>query len=397
MREAGLTIAEKMTAFWSGHFATEFVIDEDYVVAPLLYRQNKLFRENGLKNFKDLVMSITLDGAMLVYLGGDLNNAGAPNENYARELLELYTTGLGHYTEGDIKNAARILTGWHAARFVDAPAPNGMFNTYFSAAEHDINAKEFMTVSFPARDAASNTEFLVQRDEVRKLIDTIFLKRPRPVAEFISRKLYRFFVYSNPTANDESVISAMADVFIENNFEIKPVMAALLKSAHFFDNSNIGAQIKTPAEFETGLARQIALPNTEAAADDMTRLGQELFDPPNVSGWPGYRDWITTSTYPIRSEIALRAVATASDERLIELIQSVPDYSTVGTLVENIAALLLPRRLSPERKTNLQGKLLAGAPDYEWPDILANSSSTAARNMRDMLSTIVQLPDFQLC
>jgi uncharacterized protein (DUF1800 family) len=396
MRSAGLTIAEKMTAFWSNHFATEFVVDEDYVQAPLLYRQNKLFRENGLKNFKDLVMSVTLDGAMLVYLGGDLNNAGAPNENYARELMELFTTGLGQYTEGDIKNAARILTGWHSARFQDAPAPNGMFKSYFTPAEHDINAKEFMSVSFPARDVTTNTEFLVQRDEVRRLVDTIFEKRARPVAEFISRKIYRYFVYSNPTAADETIISAMADVFIQNNFEIRPLMAALLKSAHFFDNANIGSQIKTPAEFEVGLARQIGIGNSSEIPSDTNRLGQTLFDPPNVSGWPGYRDWITTTTYPIRSEIALRVVTGASDDTLVAFMKAFPDHGTVASLIDNVAAVLLPRPLSTERKSSLQTKLLAGAPDYEWSDILDKSPSTAARNMRDMLTTIVQLPDFQL-
>ncbi len=168
MRDAGLTIREKMTGFWSNHFATEFVVDLDFVVAPLLYRQNQMFREIGLGSFRDLVMGVTLDGAMLVYLGGHLNVKGKPNENYAREILELHTTGLGQYTEGDIKEAARILTGWKVAQYSDQAAPNGMFVPYFIPRDHDIDAKQFLGISFPARDNDSNTEFLVRRDEVRR-------------------------------------------------------------------------------------------------------------------------------------------------------------------------------------------------------------------------------------
>lgn len=395
MKASGLSIAEKMTAFWSGHFTTEFVLEDDYVQAPLLYRQNKLYRDLGLGNFRELVKSVTLDGAMLVYLGGNLNSVGAPNENFGRELLELFTTGLGHYTEGDIQHAARILTGWRIGRYSDEPAPNGMFRTYFHAASHDINGKEFMTVSFPARDVTTNTEFIVRRDEIHRLIDVIFEKRQRAIAEFVCRKIYRYFVYSNPSGSDERVISAMADLFIQSNFDIKPVMSALLKSAHFFDNANIGAQIKTPAEFEIGLARQLGLAANHPG--EMDRLGQDLFDPPNVSGWPGHHDWITTTTYPIRSEIAHRAVDSISEDSLLTLLSSLPNNSDVAKLTDFLCSLFLPRPLSSQRKTALMGKLLAGAPEYEWADILESSPSTAARNLRDMLTTIVDLPDFQLC
>jgi hypothetical protein len=396
IRTQGVSLQEKMVSFWSGHFTTGFAVDDTtFVVGPLMYRQNQMLRDQAFANFKDLVMSVTLDAGMLVYLGGDLNNSGAPNENYGRELLELYTMGLGHYTESDIKNAARVLTGWRAARFQDKPAPNGMFKTYFDAKSHDINAKEFLGVSIPARDITTNTEFLVQRDEVRRMIDIIFEKRAREVATYISRKIYRYFVYSNPTATDEAVISAMADLFIQSNFEIKPLMAALLKSAHFFDNANIGAQIKTPAEFEIGLSRQLSF--TGSYFEDMLRLGMELFQPPDVSGWPGYHDWITTTTYPIRADLAARAVTGMDDTAMVAFIKSFPDYTNVSALIDNLTAILLPRHMSAERKATLQTKLLGGAPDYEWPDVINNSASTAARNMRDMLTTLVQLPDFQLC
>jgi uncharacterized protein (DUF1800 family) len=394
MTDSPLSIYEKMTLFWSGHFTTEFVADQDYVVAPLLYRQNKLIRENGLKNLKDLVLNITLDGAMLTYLGGNLNSAGKPNENYARELLELFTTGLGWYTEGDVQNAARILTGWRIATFYDKPKPNGAFTTYFIPAAHDTNGKQFLGESFPARDVSTNTEFIVRRDEVKKLVDTIFERRAEAVAKFISRKIYLFFVYSNPSQSDQGVIQAMADLMIKSDFEIKPVVAALLKSQHFFDNANIGAQIKTPAELTIGFCRQLVSPTKPV--DKMAPLGQELFDPPNVSGWPGYHDWVTTSTFPRRSELAQEVVSLLDDTLTIAFIKQFPEYTNASKLIDSVALLLLPRKLSTARKAALMDTLLGGSPDYEWQNILSGSPSTAVRHMKDVISRITELPDFQL-
>jgi len=395
MHDAGLTLAEKMVGLWSNHFTSEFEVDLDYVVAPLLYRQNKLFREAGLGNFRQLVLAVTFDGAMLVYLGGNLNSAGKPNENYGRELMELFTMGIGYYTEGDVKEAARILTGWRVNQFSDEKDPEGAFGVYFEPPFHDVNAKQFMGVSFPARDSSVNTGPKVRQEEVEKLIDTIFEKRANEVARFICRKIYRFFVYSNPSGSDESVIQAMADLFIQNDFELKPVMAALLKSQHFFDNANIGAQIKTPAELVVGMARQLG--TSRNLFGDMKEMGQELFDPPNVSGWPGYHDWITTTTYPVRASVAQSIVNALDDSEVLDFITQFPDHDDVNALVGNMAALLLPRPLSNGRKGIFVQKLVGGSPDYEWPNILSGSPATAARNMRDLLLTLVALPDFQLC
>ena len=394
MRAAGLTAAEKITGFYSDHFATEFVVDLEYVIAPLLYRQNEMFRDIGLGDYRDMMLGITLNGAMLVYLGGNLNTKGNPNENYAREMLELYTTGLGQYTEGDIKEAARILTGWRVAQYSDEAAPNGFLNSYFLPGLHDIGAKQFLGISFAARDVDSNTEFLVRRDEVKKLVDTIFAQRPDAVANFICRKLYSFFVYSNPVGEDESVISEMATIFKQNNFQIKPVLSTLFKSAHFFDNLNIGAQIKTPAEYVVGLARQIAEPSNMVGA--MNEMEMVLFDPPNVSGWPGYREWITTNTYPIRAETASSAINSMSDQEAVGFVQQFPEYDDVHKLMTNLAALLLPRPMSDGRRAALEGKLLQGAPDYEWENIVIDPG-TAGLRIRELLSTIVSLPDFNLC
>ncbi len=395
MRDSGLSIVEKMVAFWSNHFAIQFQVDQDFVLAPLLYRQNAMFRQIGLGSFREMMKQVTLDGAMLVYLGGNLNSVGRANENYAREMLELYTTGLGNYTEGDVKEGARILTGWRVAQFNDNPQPNGIFNAYFLPNFHDTGAKQYLGESFPARDASTNTEFLVRRDEVDKLIDTVFDRRSREVAEFICAKLYRFFAYSNPAADDGGVISAMADVLIANDFEIRPVMSALLKSSHFFDNAMLGAQIKTPLDYEVGLARQLGTDRN--IADDVADMDQEIFEPPNVAGWPGYRTWISTTTYPVRTDVSDAVISALSDQEVIDFINRTSDPSSVSAVVLDVATLLLPRPMSTERQQALQNALLDGAPTYEWNNILTSSPSTAARNMRGMLRTIAQLPDFHLC
>lgn len=396
LTNSGFSIVEKLTFFWSGHFTSEFENDLDFVIAPLLYRQNKLFRFGGLGNFANLVFGITLDPAMLVYLGGELNTKRKANENYGRELMELFTCGLGQYTEGDIQEAARILTGWKVAQFSDKPSPNGIFNAYFSPADHDTNAKQYLGVTFPARDSSTNTEFIVRVEEIQRLVDTLFQQRPDAIARFISRKIYRFFVYSRSGAEDENVIQQMADLLKNSNFEIKAVIRALLKSAHFFDNANLGAQIKTPGEFLIGMSRQFGY--ASGIPNNMTSLDQTLFDPPNVSGWPGWHDWITTNNFPTRATIANTAVTAMTDQAALNFIMQFPDYEDVRKLADNVGALLLPRPLAPERQTSFVEVLLEGQTNEAyWATKIATEPASAARAMRSLLTRIISLPDYQLC
>jgi uncharacterized protein (DUF1800 family) len=395
-----LSITEKMVMFWSGHFTSQFDASDSYVVAPLLYNQNVLFRNNAVGNFHDLTFGVTLDGGMLVYLGGILNTKSKANENYARELMELFTMGFGSgYTEGDVQEAARILTGWRVAQFTDQEDPNGFLNAYFSPNDHDTGSKQYLGVTFSAIDQNSNTEFLVKKNEIQKLVDTIFKQYPQTVARFICTKIYKFFIYSDPAVvsdpNATAVINAMADLLIQNNFTIEPVMRTLLKSAHFFDNMNIGCQIKTPAEYIIGIARQLGY--SVNMADNMTTILQELFNPPNVSGWTGWHDWITTNTYPVRSTIAANAISGMSQQNVIDFINQFPAPTDANKLITALGALMLPRKLATTRHDDLVSRLVAGGKDYEWPSILSSTPSDAARNMRDVLTTITDLPDYQLC
>jgi uncharacterized protein (DUF1800 family) len=346
-----------------------------------------------------MTFGITIDGGMIIFLGGNLNNKNHPNENYARELMELFTMGIGNYSEGDVQQAARILTGWHACRYTNAfRPPSGIFTSYFSPKDHDQGSKQYLGVSFPSVPDAENTEFLVKKNEIEKLIDTIFEQRTQETAIYICRKIYRFFVYSSPGGTDEAVITAMAKIFTDNNFQIKPVISALLKSAHFFDNANIGAQIKTPAEYVIGFARQFNF--VTAMSPNMTAMLQTIFQPPNVSGWTGWHDWITTNTFPVRSKLAADAIAAMTDAQTLVFINQFSDPTDAKQLVKDLGALLLPRPLSQARQDDFVNRLVGGdgaSKDYEWPGILSGSPSTAARNMRDLLVTLVQLPDFQLC
>ncbi|HEY3876047.1 MAG TPA: DUF1800 domain-containing protein [Candidatus Kapabacteria bacterium] len=399
--QASNSIQEKMGVFWSGHFTTQFDLgNESDVVAPLLYRQNELFRQNGLGNFKDLVKAITLDGAMLIFLGGDQNIAAAPNENYARELMELFTCGLGGgYTEADVQAGARILSGWKSPEFTQEDAQKGIFVPFFFPQNHDVGDKTYLETDFPAIPQGSNSEANAQA-EITKMIDTLFAYTANAIATFISTKLYKFFVYSDSDTSDsteQTVISEMANMFMQD-WEIKPVLSALLKSQHFFDNVNIGAQIKTPAEYAIGIARQLGY-SSGSVDGAMTTDNEQFFQPPNVSGWPGYHDWLTTNTYPARtSEQAQTLVNGMSAQDLQTFYQQFPAYNVdVTQLATQIGQLLLPRPLSAARLQNFWQALAGGSQESAWINLVNSDPEEAASNLKNLLNTIIALPDFQLC
>ncbi|MCS6808757.1 MAG: DUF1800 domain-containing protein [Bacteroidota bacterium] len=394
LREA-FPAREKLVLFWSGHFTSEFAFDDMYNPPQLLFRQNQTLRKHCVGDMRQLTEDITLDGAMLNYLGGTLNTKGSPNENYARELLELFTTGLAAYTEGDIKEAARTLTGWRASRFNDEPRPNGNYITYFVPSAHDTGAKQFLGVTIPAREADANTELLVRSGEVRRLIDIIFEQRPQEVSRFLCTKLYRFFVYANPSVRADAVIAQMAVVFRRSNYHILPVLRALCASAHFFDESVIGVQIKTPAEFVIGLARQLDA-NPSQAVRTMNALEQVLMDPPTVAGWESYRSWISTTTYPLRVQYAQELIRNISNEHVTMWARQFPNAESARALVNSIGEFLFPKPLSQSRLQGYLSTLLSGAPEYEWASIMRDTHAAGTR-IKFLLARMAQAPDIQLC
>ena len=404
MRTGGLR--ERMTLFWHDHFVTA---TQTYALAPFAHRYLTLLRTHALGDFRQFVYDIGIDPAMLVYLNGNVNAVGAPNENYARELLELFTMGqydhLGqeNYTQEDIQEIARALTGWVVDYF--------SLQVYFLFFLHDGAEKTVMgrTGAFGYDD----------------VVDILFEERAEAIAHFICRKLYEEFVYAAP---DEALVGELAAVFLENDFQIAPVMRALLKSAHFFDEQVIGARVKSPAELMTGLLIESENEPSEAIRELMPRagffMGQWVLDPPNVAGWPGHHDWLTTTTLPIRwlvqdvmlygdggaQPLDLTTLAaevydaadpyaglylpTALAEHLLPVPVETLDIGEVdGAFVGNLDANPIPDDVldTPHIK-NLAMVFLAGIPWYEW----TLASDDANNRLLGFVRYLLQFPEFHL-
>ncbi len=394
LMSADPTAIEKVTLFWSGHWTSEYEFDNTNMVPQMLYRQYLMLRKNRLGNLRTLALEVALDAAMLYYLGGTFNTVGTANENYAREQMELFLTGIGWYTEGDVKEAARVLTGWRSQLFSDAPAPNGKYTTWFDAAAHDTGAKQFMGISIPARTPDNNTAFQVRQEEVLRVIEIIHSARPEAVSKFIATKVYKYFVYSSPTSVDPGFIHQVSEIFRNSDFDLRVLFKTIFTSAHFFDSAIRGAQIKTPIEFVAGLERQLGV-QSDTPHTWIAQMDQVMMDPPNVAGWPGYRTWISTNTYPVRRTYAASLIKAMTDEQAMSFIEMFDNYSDVHELIPQIVAFMLPVNVSAERITYYTNTLLQNAPDYDWPNIVATPSAAASR-LRNLLTTISHAPDFQL-
>ncbi|MEE2822276.1 MAG: DUF1800 domain-containing protein [Acidobacteriota bacterium] len=277
-------LLEKMTLFWHNHFATSVKTVKQ--VAPdgvsYMMAQNKLLRKHALGNFRTMVEEITVDPAMLVWLDNRSNVKKSPNENWARELVELFTMGEGNYTDQDVVAAARAFTGWGLEN------KTGQF--IFRSSKHDYGQKTFLGV----------TGHLDGSD----IIDIVF--QQDVTAEFIARKAFEFFVYASPS---EDIVVDLADVFRKNNYEIAPLMKAIFKHREFYSSKAYRGLIKSPAELVVGLYRELGLSNPKNLTGHMTKAGQELFAPPDVSGWTSGVGWLNTSTVMSRYNF-LNSVAT---------------------------------------------------------------------------------------
>ena len=387
---------EKLVHFWTNHFTTEFSYDDAYIPPQILFRQLSMFRKNRLGNFQQFVEDVTLDAGMLIYLGSIFNTNRKPNENYARELMELYTTGIGHYTEGDVKEAARVLTGWKVGRYNDEPARNGIYNAYFNPSDHDTEAKQFLGRSIPARDPAFNTEYLVKTEEIRLLLNILFDVRKVPIARFIAQKIYKYFFYSNPSYDATEFINEAAALFIENDFELYPLFHAMFSSDHFFNQPMVGAQIKSPTELLCGLSRTLnkAIPNISGYLSSMEEV---LIDPPTVQGWEAHHRWITTKTYPNRIKCSRDVITSLSDDETIAFIKSYSSYEDAVQLVKDITEHMfphIPKQEVLDRYINVV--LLQNQPVYEWADMVKTKTS-AVRGMKALLNEIVKNPAYQMC
>ncbi len=430
MLSQGPSLREKMTLFWHNHFATESSVIGD---ARITYRHHALLRQHALGNFKDLTKLITLDGAMLRFLNGNTNTAANPNENYARELQELFTIGKGpeigpgnytNYTEVDVQQASRVLSGWRES--------NSTFVSYFTSGRHDAGNKQFSPAYGNALIAGQAGA--AGANEVDDLLAMIFAQNE--TAKYICRKFYRWFVYYiiDP-ATEANVIVPMADILRNNNYDVKPALAALLKSAHFFDPVNFGCVIKNPVDLTVGTARMFSVvypvPQPDGTnltaqynhwkylANQSTAMQQELLDPPGVAGWPAYHQdplwyemWINSDTLANRTEFTdVLSGPGHKQNSFTQIIDPVAfanlasDPSDPNVLIDEWASFLYPIDITPAQKTFLKDALLPGLPDYEWTiewsDYVAdpNDAGKAAAittKLRELLSVMLAMPEFQL-
>lgn len=386
MLEEGISIREKMVLFWVNHFGIANILDARFV-----YRYIRTLQTDALGNFRQLIKDITIDGSMLIFLNGNQNTQVAPNENYARELLELFTVGKGElagegdystFTEQDVAAMARVLTGWRTFGVLNRRTddPPGVA---FRPPRHDTGAKQLS-------HRFNNTVITnLGEEEYAHLIDVIF--QQERVATFICRKLYQWFVYYQIDETVETdVIAPMAQLLIANDYEIAPVVRALLSSEHFFNILSVGPMIKNPLDYCLSMVKQLELPFPEELSTRY-RIALRLYrltasmemdyhNAPSVSGWKAYyqapqfyRFWINASTLQLRSALAnLIALErnmidgflfAFSPLTFIEKLESPLDPNAV---IEELSALLHPQPLTDTQKAALKDVLIPGLPDFEW-------------------------------
>jgi len=386
---SGMNIREKMTLFWSNHFVTQASVLQD---PNLIYFHNKLIKTHALGNFRTLAEEVTVSPSMLRYLNGNQNSAKAPNENYARELLELFTVGKGEqvgdgdyttFTEEDVFAAAKVLTGWRdQGYFVRDGIPP---SSTFIPGRHDRTTKQFSS-------RLGNATIENQGEqEYKTLIDIIL--RQDATATYLSRKIYRWFVYYDITEEIENgIIAEMATTLRETNYEIKPVLNKLLSSEHFYSICSVGPMIKNPIDFIINLFTQfeITSPTDRVEAyqfyDSIIRgleaLDMNYYEPPNVAGFKAYyqeplfyRSWITATTLPLRQAyttalatgyIRLRKTDQLLGIDILKYITKLESPDEADSLIKELATIHMPQPLSEAQIINLKEVLIPGLPDFEW-------------------------------
>jgi uncharacterized protein (DUF1800 family) len=419
------SIREKMVLFWHNHFSTE---TNDVSNARYAYRHVDLLRKQALGNFKSLVREITLDPAMLVYLNGQLNTKAAPDENYARELQELFTLGKENnpnYTEDDVKIAARVLTGWRN------DAPNN--KSYFDLTRHDTANKTFSSFYNNTTITGRNTADAGTL-ELDDLLNMIFAKKAE-VSGFLVRKLYRWFVYYEITpAVENNIIKPLAQLLVDSNWELKPVLQDLLMSQHFFDVANSGCQIKSPLDLAAGLAREYNVVFPDSATDVVSQynhwnnfrnlasnMQQNLGDPPDVSGWkayyqaPGfYEIWINSDTYPKRNQFTDQMVGNGytfnSKKAVIDAVgfaKTLTSPHDPNLLISETIEILYRVTLSQATRDQLKKDILLSGQtsDHYWTDAwtayMAAPTNMALYNvvndrLKALLKYLMNLPEYHL-
>lgn len=376
------TIHEKMILFWHNLLVTQ---SWDVFVGKASYQYFDMLRTHALGNYKDMIKALTLDPAMLLFLNGTRNRKDAPDENYARELQELFCVGKGSdskYTEKDVQSASKILTGW-VINWEDTVKRAGKVETFFVPQFHDLSDKEFS--EFYGNRVIKGRLGDSGEEELDEFLDMIFDNEE--TANYICRRIYNFFVYNEIDATaEEKVIKPLAKIFRESNYEIKPVLEALLQSEHFFHPLNRGAQIKNPTDLLLASWRTFEMP-TEMITLLQTRqlhlsmlwqmanMGMEICDPPSVAGWTAYyqapqfdRSWITTDTITSRAAFTDSLVywgfwvnqQTQLPIDFLTFLNELDQPEDPNEMLKEVSILLVGYPVAEETVNNLKAVLLSG-------------------------------------
>ncbi len=373
---------EKMALFWHNHFVTEI---DTYICPAWQYQYYKLLEEHALGNFRVLLEEMGKTPAMLVYLNGLQNEKEHPNENYARELYELFTLGRNNgYNEQDVRETARALTGWTKLDEFCEPIQ-------FSKYRHDDGEK----MIFGQR---GNWGY----EDVHNIL---FEQHSWKIAVFICTKLYQHFI--SPIV-DEDIVAGLATTFKNYNFELVPVLRQLFKSEHFFDEANIGIQVKSPIEYLLMLLTEWNFGEMEEEVENnilyfASALGQELFNPPDVAGWRGNQDWITGEFLPLRwsnANAILDHILQHRPEALIQLARDIAGnditdpYEVSDALVDYFTANGLYNEANYERAAiAFKGDI----PNNYYEDGSWNLQwGTIPTQVVLLLKYLIQQPEFQL-
>lgn len=289
-------LREVMTLFWHGHFATA---TSKVMISQAIYQQNETFRRLALGSFRTLLREVTLDPAMLMYLDLEDSDKAKPNENYAREFFELFTLGIGHYTELDIKATARALTGWTLA----GPRGTGQGRATAADTPRDF-ARDGLVATFVPERRDDGSKTILGETGHFELDDVVALvSRQDALARFLAAKLTDYFGAVDPRGELQA---RMATAFQDSRGEIREVLRVLFTAPEFYSEASRGSLIKSPIRLLVGACRQLDLDvtATPSLAQLTAAMGQELFNPPNVKGWPGGRTWIGAGTLAVRYHLA---------------------------------------------------------------------------------------------
>ena len=389
MIDDSLNITEMMTLFWHNYFASAY---SKVFYPQAMFQQNNIFRTYCMGNFKDLIRQVTFGPAMMIWLDISNSKKEAPNENFARELMELFTLGVDNYSQDDVIAASRAFTGY---------ITNGLDTNYdFEAMEgwgpwwtnwHDFDDKTFMGQTGPwtGDDIIS---IILDQDNC---------------AIHICKKIYQWFLYNEPNME---FIDEMANVLRNNNYELKPALEYLFSSEHFYDTNFKGANIQNPVQLYLGSLKKLKMHDQpfdiNFFCEIQNHLGMVLFEPPDVNGWIGYRTWINSNTLPLRKAMLCALIDHESpfgsfgnyiNIPLIanSLVNQNDNSYHIEQIINNLSLIFFGIPVGQTLRDQLLNIALDGAEPYDW-DINLPAYNAQWSRMKNLLQHMIKLPEFQL-